>query len=210
MFQKSTLTFSVYCDNSFLFSWCFLETILHCLCKLWGERETDPPSSCLHWSPFKCPVVMTEKTPHKSTVFKCVVWWAHCVKHIVLVCRAALSCKGWVGVCSTENMGGNKTTDLGARVEGKKSGSGRDEVLLSQKVWTQLCSDAHQWKKYPKGVGKWQAKRCPLSVSCIWCEAGGSMEDVSVIRPREGCQCDHPCFALCSSVMDLVAASSYL
>lgn len=90
---------------------------------------------------------MTEKTSHKSTVFKCVVWWAHCVKHIVLVCRAASSCKGWVGVCSTENMGGNRTTDLEARIEGRKSGSERDEVLLSQKVWTQLCSDAHQWKK---------------------------------------------------------------
>lgn len=63
---------------------------------------------------------MTEKTSHKSTVFKCVVWWSHCVKHIVLVCRAASSCKGWVGVCSTENMGGQQNYKPGSKGRGEE------------------------------------------------------------------------------------------
>lgn len=52
----------------------------------------------------------------------------------MLVCRAASSCKGWVGVCSTENRADSKTTDLGERVGGRKSGSERDEVFLSRVV----------------------------------------------------------------------------
>jgi len=51
---------------------------------------------------------------------------------------------------------------------------------------------------------------CPLSRSCFGWKAGGRVEDVSVITPRGGGQCDHPHFVSCPLVMDLAIASSYI
>lgn len=148
---------------------------------------------------------MTEKTSHKSIIYKHVVWWVHCVKHVVLICRAAASYEEWVNALQRREH--SRECNHRAGSEGRKNGSEGDKVFPFQKAWAKLCSDAYQWKKIQKRLERGR-QSCPLSPTCIWCTAGGRVEDVSVIIPRTGCWCDHPRFVLCSSVMDLAIASS--